>query len=287
MLPREEPPLPAWARVLAASLPKATGAMLELDHVHRAKNPLGPVLRGKLRWVAADANRSAYGKAYAEYDLRRAGLKDDDVKQLAGDHAEMPDAERAALAFARKVTLAAYTVTDEEMAELIRLHGPEKVVAMVHTLAYANFQDRILLALGVEVEMGGPLPPLEVRFDPKAKVKTPERPPWKDGAEVKVDVAASGPQWLEKSFEDLQKTLDQQKSRALRIPLPDLKKLPPEMRKKMPTKIVWSHVSMGYQPLLTKTWFDTMGAFQQESKLDRVFANSMFWVISRSNECFY
>ncbi len=44
---------------------------------------------------------------------------------------------------------------------------------------------------------------------------------------------------------------------------------------------------MGYQPVLTKTWFDCMSLFHQESRLDRVFANSYFWVITRSNECFY
>ena len=35
-------------------------------------------------------------------------------------------------------------------------------------LAAANFQDRILLGLGIPLEDGGPLPPVEVRFDPEA-----------------------------------------------------------------------------------------------------------------------
>src|SRR5262245_16167228 len=54
LLPREEPPLPAWARVLAGSLPRTTAHMLHLDYVHRARSPLGPELRGMLRWVVAD-----------------------------------------------------------------------------------------------------------------------------------------------------------------------------------------------------------------------------------------
>jgi hypothetical protein len=44
---------------------------------------------------------------------------------------------------------------------------------------------------------------------------------------------------------------------------------------------------MGYQPVLTKAWFDCMGTFQQEASLDRVFSNTYFWVITRSNDCFY
>jgi hypothetical protein len=83
--------------------------------------------------------------------------------------------------------------------------------------------------------------------------------------------------------------MELQKSRQPRIPLPDLDRfagLPPDVRAQA-TKIVWSHVSMGYQPMLTQTWFETMRIFQQEAAFNRVFSNSMFWVITRTNECFY
>src|SRR5581483_4019476 len=87
-LPRTEEganqPLTAWARALAASLPRTTAAMLELDYLHRARSPLDPLLRGKLRWVAAHANRCAYTEAYAAADLRRAGLDDAGLHVLAG-----------------------------------------------------------------------------------------------------------------------------------------------------------------------------------------------------------
>src|SRR5207253_11455098 len=67
-------PLPGWARALAATLPETTAALLELDYLHRARNPLDPRLRAKLRWVAARANRCAYSEACARGDLRRAGV---------------------------------------------------------------------------------------------------------------------------------------------------------------------------------------------------------------------
>src|SRR5262249_46954474 len=94
-------PLPVWARALAASLPRTTAAMLELDYLHRARSPLDPKLRGKLRWVAAHANRCAYTQAYAAADLRRAGVEDKTIRALAGDFAGLPAPEKAALAFAR------------------------------------------------------------------------------------------------------------------------------------------------------------------------------------------
>src|SRR5947208_319665 len=73
-LPRENPPLPPWARVLVGPLPRTAAKMLELDHFHREKNPLGPELSAVLRWTAADALGSSFGKATAEADLRRAGV---------------------------------------------------------------------------------------------------------------------------------------------------------------------------------------------------------------------
>src|SRR4051794_22528921 len=60
-LPRASLPLPAWARALASSMPGTTAAMLELDYLQRANNPLGPVQAGKLRWAAASALRCDYG----------------------------------------------------------------------------------------------------------------------------------------------------------------------------------------------------------------------------------
>jgi len=74
-----------------------------------------------------------------------------------------------------------------------------------------------------------------------------------------------------------------------RIELPDalrLARLPRPDRERV-AGTTWGKVSMGYQPLLTSAWFQTMGSFEQESKQDEVYANSVFWVVTRTNECFY
>src|SRR5207253_5627431 len=107
-------PLPAWARALARSLPRTTAAMLELDYLHRAGPALDPLLRGKMRWVAARANGCPWTQAQALADLRRAGLDEAGAAALAGDWKGLPAGERAALTFARKLTREAYQVTDEE-----------------------------------------------------------------------------------------------------------------------------------------------------------------------------
>jgi alkylhydroperoxidase family enzyme len=283
-LPRSSRPLPVWARVLVGALPRTTGAMLELDYLHRAKNPLGARLGGQLRWAAGDALGCAYAVRYAEADLRRAGLTANDLKLLAGKPGDLPIAERLAVAFARKLSRDGSSVTDEEVAELVKHFGPDQVVAMVHTLAHANFQNRIVLALGVEVETGGPLAPFDPQLDPveRAKVPTPPRPPWQEVASKKGPPVPDGaPRWRARAFTELQKALDEQKNRKPRIAAPALPAKTPL------SQVVWTQVSMGHQPAMTRAWFDCMRTFQQEAKLDKVFANSVFWVITRSNECFY
>jgi hypothetical protein len=189
------------------------------------------------------------------------------------------------------MTLAAHSVTDAEMAALLKANGDATVVAMVHTLAHANFQDRIFLALGVEVEPTGPMAPivLPVPSEDRTKGLVPARRPWKSIEGEKVAVSSRRPDWRERSLEGLDEARADQKARKPRIELPAaerLEKLPPEVRERT-KRILWSRVSMGYQPTLTRAWFDSMGSFQSEARMDQVFANSYFWVTTRSNECFY
>jgi alkylhydroperoxidase family enzyme len=168
-------PLPAWARALAKSLPKTTAAMLELDYLHRAQSPLPAVLRGQMRWVAADTNMCAYTRLQAEQDLLLAGMKKDQLAALKGDFGGLLAKDKAALLFARKLTKAASTVTDAEVASLIEAYGEKQVVAMVQLLAYANFQDRLILTLGITPELETPPPPLAVQFDRSPGGSAPSR----------------------------------------------------------------------------------------------------------------
>ena len=59
------------------------------------------------------------------------------------------------------------------------------------------------------------------------------------------------------------------------------------LAKRPPLRIRWSLVCMGYQPELTLAWFACTRAFAEEAKQDRVFEESLFWVVTRSLQCFY
>lgn len=285
-------PLPVWARMLAEPLPNTTAAMLHLDYLHRTKSPLDPVLRGKVRWMAAHMNRCAYSEAYAAADLRRAGVSEQAIRDLAGELGKLPDAEREALVFARKMTLDAATVTDAEVARLRQLHGDQNTVALVLLLAYANFQDRLLLAIGAEVEPGGPYPPRDVRFAADAHAVASDRPPIESRVSARASAVCNDPDWTGVAFGELQKSMDEQRAREPRISVPrweDVSKAyPPEVvAKRPPLRIKWSLVCMGYQPELAKAWGACTGAFAADAKQDRVFEETLFWVVTRSLRCFY
>ena len=273
----QEPKLPAWARMLATPLPQTTAAMLRLDFVHRAQNPLDPILRAKIRWSAADAIGCDYSKRVAAFDLRSSGLARPAAQQFLETGEAYSPKEEAALKMARKLTTAGHSVTDKDMAALMKHYGAKTVVAIVHTVAHANFQDRIFLALGVKNEKDGPYPPLNLQTKRSRKRTRPDRQPWKEVQAGNKEKAKFEPGWKERSFDKLKKALADQRKRKSRIELP----------KSNRSRVNWNTVGMVYQPKLTRAWFNCMNTYFRESDVNRVFANSMFWVVTRSNECFY
>jgi alkylhydroperoxidase family enzyme len=294
-------PLPVWIRALAVSLPQTAAAMLDLDYAQRALSTLPPPLRAKLRWIAADANRCDYAKAYARFDYVQAGGKAEDIDALPKQLDKLPEAERLALQLVRQLVEAAYSVRDEQVARLVELYGEKQVVAIVLVAAYANFQDRLLLALGAAVEEDGPLPPPKVhlrspdpRHNAEAKKDKPKRivaPPAVNPPTIpeKLD----DPEWTALSFEVLSERLSKQIARRkARIHIPTWEQVrdhfPPDFAKPdEPVRIQWSLLAYGYQPRLSAAWSRGLRAFRSESDLDPVFHESMFWVVTRSVQCFY
>jgi alkylhydroperoxidase family enzyme len=283
--PRHSPELPEWARVLAGPLPKATAKMLELDYLHREKNPLGRAFAARLRLVVAETLKSPYGIAAAKADLARAAAAERGFLPVPNDIGD-----GYAVAFARKLTMEGHAITDKEFDVVLEQYGPEQLTAIVHTIAYANFHNRILLGLGVKGE-SPPFPPVAVKFDAEqfAKVMTPPRPPWDDLKKVTADGPRYRVEWSKHEFEALNKTLEEQKNRKLRMPLPDKSRFASltGREKEQADTIVWMTVSTGYQLEMTRAWFACLYAFYEEAKVDRVFSNSVFWVVTRTNDCFY
>jgi hypothetical protein len=252
--------------------------MLELDYHHRMSSPLSPALRARLRWVVAHTNRCAYGEAQATADLLRAGKSATDVRALASDLSGLPEPERAALTFTRQITQAAHAVTDEQIAHLVRQYGDRQVVAMVLLLAYANFQDRLLLTLRLPTAANEPFPPLRVRFahaplgaDLTAPRPRPAKPP------VVTSPTQADAEWRALDHDQLRRELELQRARRPRIPLPA----------GQDGSIHWGAVCRSYQPQLAAAWSACTQTFGREANQDPVFEASLFWVVTRAQRSFY
>lgn len=290
-------PLPSWARMLAGATPRSAAAFLELDNAQRTRGPLDPRLRAAMRWVAAHANHCAYAEAYAAADAARAGLDSAKLAALGREgHPGWSDADRAALAFARKMTVDSDSVTDAEFAALVRDFGPNRAAAMVLLLAYANFQDRVLLCLGAPIEPGGPTAPPDVAFDPASFTSHTTPPP--AGQETALpppsgrDLVEDDPRWVATTYDKLQDRLEAQRRKPTRLPIPDwpavARNLPPGLIDR-PSPITWYRIALGYAPELAvpfEIYMRTSGA-EGSPLWDRVFGNGLFWVVTKAVDCPY
>jgi alkylhydroperoxidase family enzyme len=285
-------PLPSWARALAGPMPRTAAALLQLDFAHRMRSPLDPRLRAQLRWVAAHANRCAYAEAYAAFDARRAGLDDQELEALRrGDDSRRTPGEKAALAFARKMTVDSAGITDDEFAALVREYGEKKTAAMVLLMAYSGFQDRLLLCLGTPLEAGGPQPPLEVVFARGAWQPKPLSPVYPFSPATGKSRIGADPEWASLTYDQLQARLESQRQRPTRLRVPTWEEvrrgLPDGFMK--PNRVVWNLVHLGYVPELAVPWEILMRANAPEtySNLHRVVGTDLFWVTARTINCSY
>ncbi len=103
--------------------------------------------------------------------------------------------------------------------------------------------------------------------------------------------ALAAPEWPSLNAAALHQAMDAQKNRQPRIRTPVWEEvrssLPQWYPAKRPSRIRWSQVCLGYQPELAAAWMLCLKTFAEESKQDRVFEESLFWVITRSLHCFY
>ena len=287
-------PLPAWARALATTLPHTTAAMLELDHAMRTDEQFTPRERGLVRAAAASVNRSGYGQAYARSLLRASGLDEVQCDAIAsGNLSTLDERDQLLYRFAEQLSRAGRDLTDEQVAQIREGWGEDQLVGLVLNTAYANFQDRLVHAFALPVEAGGPRPPLAVTFEGATTggSLTP--------AALRSELPASSsaidveqPDWSDYSFDQLQDRLEKQRARTSRVAIPDWTEMESRVRPGLynpnkPIRIVWSRLVVGRQPVLGPAWIKCLRVFGNESKQERVFEESMFWVVTRDLRCTY
>ena len=314
-------PLPTWARMLARSLPHTTAALLELEYLYRSE-PLtleasiastlsttsnGSQLAGVARYAVAAYHQSAYGIGVAIADLKRAKA-DALINLMEANPKDLPPLEYEVFAFASQMAELGQSLTDEQYRSLQLKLGDEAMVGLVLRIAHGCFQDRLLWALGIAAVADANSNPIYIHFvDSKANgANTPEAARVDTDellASIALDKQIDAPtQDVESannanantddrvSFKSLQQLLENQRERDPRISVPEwdtiAPKLPPGLYRR-PLRIRWSRVVVGFQPKLGPAWIKCLRVFEQEAHQDRVFEESVFWVVTRGLKCFY
>jgi alkylhydroperoxidase family enzyme len=293
------PALPSWIRMVAREMPKTAAAFLELDLAQRTAGPVEPKLRAAIRWAAAKANRCQYTMSIAAADALRVGVSQAQWTSLTdGDRSLWSDREKSAIQFATGMTLDSDGVTDKQFADLVVMFDERTVAAMVLHMAYANLQDRLILCLGVELEEGEPLAPLDVHFSPDSLVQKTLAPPPNPPKEIgnpdttPTDIIQDKDSFTWLPYEALQTRLLIQKTRKTRLRVPDWQEFADKLPKGLMTTasdIVWYKVAFGYAQDLAVPYELYMRTAGSEISVnwDRPFGNCLFWMVTDAIKCPY
>jgi hypothetical protein len=265
--------LPAWAESLADPLPATTFRLLALDDRHRAAHPLGAAVSAVVRERVARHLGCTSLVRTAEQDLAAVPASERNA-----------DAEAIAGAFAAAMAAAPQVIPDDVYARAEQRFGAAGVVALVHSVAYANFQSRLLHGLGLADGAAAKHLPLAAEAAPP-DVPAPERP----AAANTTTTSLAPANWTAGVAADMRTRMERQQRATPRLPLPADEQLghATERERGQAARIVWSRFGYGYQPELTRGWITALHAFYREAKVDPIVENSVFWVVTRSNDCFY
>jgi alkylhydroperoxidase family enzyme len=143
---------------LLAQFPIAAGPLLLQLRAAETVGELPQPLREKIAMTAALADRAWYMQHRGRRALAARGLDDAAILTACGLPGEggtdqapgsSAAAERAALAFARRLTVDPQGTTDADIATLLEHFSPRQVAEIVHHVGTAAFLDRLTEAAGL------------------------------------------------------------------------------------------------------------------------------------------
>ena len=124
----------------------------------RDKDPaetLDTTFKVKLFWVVSRANNCLYCLGHQEHKLTAAGVTDDGIAALDGDWDALPEPERAAVAFAKKLTFQPHSVTAADVAGLGKHFTPAQCLEIVVAVAGFNAMNRWTDGLNIPADENG------------------------------------------------------------------------------------------------------------------------------------
>jgi hypothetical protein len=146
-----EGPLPQWVRLLA-NFPRDGVRLVTGIRSAAEKGDLSPLFKARVSWIIARQDRAWYAAGLAKTRLRELGQTDDQVYSLDGDWSGFSPTDRALFTVARKLAASPVVLTDDDVAQAVKLAGPRDVVQLISYTTNRASYDRITEAAGLQLE---------------------------------------------------------------------------------------------------------------------------------------
>jgi hypothetical protein len=153
LLPESWPqgPLPQWMRLLA-NFPKDGRSRIAGLSAAEEKGDLNPLLKAQVSWIVARQDRAWYALGQAKRRLQELCWSEEQIYRLDGDWKNFTPAERALFAVARKLAASPIVLTDDDVAQAVKLAGARNVVQLISYTAHKACFNRITEASGLQLE---------------------------------------------------------------------------------------------------------------------------------------
>jgi alkylhydroperoxidase family enzyme len=260
----------------------------------------------ELFWIVSRTNNCQYCLGHQEMKLAVAGLKEEEIAALDGDWAEFTPAQRAAFAFARKITYEPHRFGEADVEQLRKHYKDLQILEMLLSVAGNNSINRWKEGVGVpqSKELGNFLrgadkPTDPDRYLPSETFLTPTPDKFKDlvtkvapfTADGKTDKPTRLTVFSRPPLEpraDVEKALAACAKRTPRLPLVDEDKARDLLPKDWPDGPLppWVRLLANF-PRDGKTRIAAIRAAEEQGDLKPLLKAQVSWIIGRQDRSWY
>ncbi len=263
---------------------------------------LSYAFKTELFWIVCRTNNCQYCQGHQENKLLRAGLKEEQIAALDGDWNEFTPADRAAFAFARKITYEPHQIGDADIDGLRKYYKDLQILEMLLSIAGNNAINRWKEGAGVpQSANGGGFRPAPGEERPKTRhtYLTPTAAKYRDAitkvAPLQFDEATRKPTRQTvcvrpplESPADMEKALQACRMRVPRLPLVDEATARKLLPADWPTGPLpqWVRLLANF-PVLGKSRILSARAAADKGDLKPLLKAQVSWIIARQDRAWY
>jgi alkylhydroperoxidase family enzyme len=270
-------------RSMGAGLGREPDANMTLDYAFKTK----------LFWIVSRANNCQYCLGHQEWKLSAVGLSENELGALDGDWSEFTPKERAAFAFARKLTHEPNRIVNADVDALRKDFTDLQILEMTFSVAGNNSINRWKEGTGVpQSKQGGnfgsrsekPLPPEVQDYFKTFITPTPEK--YRDMV-TKVAPALNSRRPDLEPRADVERMLEECARRKPRLPLVDEAKAR-EVVGELPKGPVpqWVRLLANF-PRDGKSKINGIRVAEEKGELTPTMKAQVSWIIARQDRAWY